>query len=96
MQNIRRGTISQLTTDELPQTLVDIYVDLLTFFLNAVKLFEESHFVLFAALEVLKPTISGIVESFNEHTDLLSELLEAESFASIQEVKDAQIDGLSR
>jgi hypothetical protein len=72
-----------------------VYKDLLQFYLSAVALFEESHFVLGVALETLKPTIADIVSSFKTHMDVLSGLLETESFASIQEIKDEQVEALS-
>jgi hypothetical protein len=72
-----------------------VYKDLLQFYLDTVALFEESHFVLRAAFEILKPTITNIVSSFQAHMEVLSCRLEAESFATIQEIKDEQVEALS-
>ena len=58
-------------------------------------LFKESRFLLHVALDMLKPAIGEIVSSFNNHADILSGLLETESFASIQEIKDEQVETLS-
>lgn len=58
-------------------------------------LFEESHFVLGVALDILKPRIADIVSSFRTHVDVLSSLLEAETFAAVQELKDGQVEALS-
>lgn len=69
------------------QVLVDMYTDLLRFYLKTVTLFERSRFVLGVALEFLKPEIAGIVSAFKTHADLLSTLLEAEIFAATQETK---------
>jgi hypothetical protein len=60
-----------------------------------VALFEKSRFVLGVTLETLKPDIADMVSSFKTHADLLSKLLEAENFASIQGIKDEQIETLS-
>ncbi|KAM7183484.1 hypothetical protein V8F20_012603 [Naviculisporaceae sp. PSN 640] len=81
---------------EIHQALVDMYKDLLLFYLKTVVLFEKAQFALHVALDALKPTIAEIVSSFKTHADLLSKLLEAESFASIQEIKDEQVEALIR
>jgi hypothetical protein len=60
-----------------------------------VVLFEESRFFLDTALEVLRPAVADITSSFNTHMALLSKLVEAENFASIQEIKDELVDTLS-
>jgi len=72
-----------------------VYKDLLLFYVKTVALFQRSGFVLHVALEALKPAIAEIVTSFNTHADILSKLLESESFASIQEIKDEQVEALS-
>ncbi|KAK4242021.1 hypothetical protein C8A03DRAFT_40590 [Achaetomium macrosporum] len=72
--------------------LVNVYKDLLEFYLKSMTLFEESRFVLRAALDILKSEVAGIVLSFKEHAELLSKLLEAEVFASTQEIKDEQLE----
>jgi len=64
--------------------------------LKTVILFEKSKFVLRVALEAFKPAISEAVSSFKAHTDLLSELLRGEVFASVQEIKDEQVETLSK
>ncbi len=73
-----------------------MYKDLLLFYLKTLTLFEQSRFILRVALDTLKPAIAEIVSSFNTHADLLSKLLETESFASIQEIKDEQVETLSK
>ena len=70
-------------------------MDLLRFYLKTMELFEASHFVLRVALDILKPEIAGLVSSFTDHAKRLSDLLEKENFASIQEIKDEQIEELS-
>jgi hypothetical protein len=77
------------------QALVDVFKDLLQFYLEAVALFEESRFVLTVALDLLKPSIADTVSSFKTHADQLSRLLEAETFAAVQELKDGQVEALS-
>jgi hypothetical protein len=72
-----------------------VYTDLLRFYLKMAVLFKESHFVLHVALDILKPSVVDIVSSFNTHADILSKLLEAENFASIQKIKDEQVETLS-
>ncbi|KAJ4300371.1 hypothetical protein N0V88_003045 [Collariella sp. IMI 366227] len=74
--------------------LVNVYKDLLQFYLKTLVLFEESRFVLGVALEILKPKIVDIVSSFKSHMDILSPLLETETFAAVQELKDGQLDAL--
>ncbi|GAB1313470.1 hypothetical protein MFIFM68171_03680 [Madurella fahalii] len=81
---------------EIYHALVNVYKDLLQFYLKTVVLFEGSHFALAVALDILKPEVADIVSSFKADADLLSKLLEAESFASIQEIKDEQIETLIR
>ena len=58
-------------------------------------LFKGLRFVLRVALEALKPTIADTVSSFNTDADVLSRLLEAESFAVTMEIRDEQIETLS-
>ncbi|KAK0736323.1 hypothetical protein B0T21DRAFT_451111 [Apiosordaria backusii] len=70
--------------------------DMLLFYLKTVLLFQRSGFILQVALDTLKPAVAEIVSSFNTHADLLSKLLETESFASIQEIKDEQVETLIR
>ena len=72
-----------------------VYEDLLLFYAKTITLFERSRFILRVALDALKPAIGEIVSSFNKHADILSGLLETESFASIQEIKDEQVETLS-
>ncbi|AEO65516.1 uncharacterized protein THITE_2149928 [Thermothielavioides terrestris NRRL 8126] len=81
---------------EIYNALVNIYKDLLRFYLKMVVLFEESRFFLDTALEVLRPAVADITSSFNTHMALLSKLVEAENFASIQEIKDELVDTLIR
>ncbi len=60
------------------------------------SLFEGSKYVLRVAMEMFKPKIADIVSSFKSHADNLSRLLETENFASIQEIKDEQVETLSK
>lgn len=80
---------------DIHKALVDVYKDLLQFYLGTVALFDKSKFALGVALEWLKPQLADIISSFKTHVELLSSLLETESFASIQEIKDEQVDALS-
>ncbi|KAK3905582.1 hypothetical protein C8A05DRAFT_41489 [Staphylotrichum tortipilum] len=81
---------------EIYTALVNIYEDLLKFYLSIMALFEDSKYVLRVALELFKPKIADIVSSFKSHVDALSRLLETENFASIQEIKDEQVETLIR
>jgi hypothetical protein len=72
--------------------LVNIYKVLLTFYLKIVILFEERRFVLRSASQLLNNEVKDIASSFKDHTDLLSKLLEAEGFASTQEIKDELLE----
>lgn len=83
------------SADARAKALISVYTDLLRFYLKTIVLFQESHFVLHVALDILKPAVADIVSSFNTHADTLSKLLEAENFASIQEIKDEQVETLS-
>jgi hypothetical protein len=76
--------------------LVNVYRDLLQFYLKTLALFANNHFVLHVALSKFKPELPGIISSFNAHADALSKLLESETFASVQEIKDEQVDTLSK
>jgi len=78
------------------QALVNVYEDLLKFYLEIMALFEDSKYVLRVAMELFKPKIADIVSSFKTHVDALSRLLETENFASIQEIKDGQVETLSK
>lgn len=78
------------------QTLVNVYKDLLQFYLKSVVMFKKSGFVIHVAMDRLKPELSGIISSFNAHADVLSKLLESETFATVQEIKDEQVDTLSK
>ncbi|KAL2195638.1 hypothetical protein P885DRAFT_70258 [Corynascus similis CBS 632.67] len=80
----------------LPGALVNVYKDLLQFYLTTIALFESSHFAVGVALEILKPQVADIVSSFKSHVAVLSEFLEKENFASIQEIKDEQVDATIR
>ena len=75
---------------------MNVYSDLLKFYLKTVVLFKESKFVLHMAMSLLKPELPKIIDSFNDHSKVLSRLLEAETFASVQEVKNEQADTLSK
>ncbi|KAK4119528.1 hypothetical protein N657DRAFT_637190 [Parathielavia appendiculata] len=55
----------------------------------------DSRFVLTVALDTLKPTVANISSSFKTHMDVLPGLLQAQSFASIQENKDGQVETLN-
>ncbi|KAK3311403.1 uncharacterized protein B0T15DRAFT_490017 [Chaetomium strumarium] len=72
--------------------LVNVYKVLLEFYLAIVTLFEDRRFVLRAASQLLNNEVKGIVSSFKNHVDLLSSLLEAEGFASTQEIKDELLE----
>ena len=79
---------------EIHKALVDVYKDLLQFYLKTVPLFEKRKFALGVALEMLRPQVADIISSFKAHAELLSSLLEFENFASIQEIKDDRVDAL--
>ncbi|KAH7175935.1 hypothetical protein EDB81DRAFT_632846 [Dactylonectria macrodidyma] len=81
---------------DIYNALVNVYKDLLQFYLKTVALFAKSQFVLHAALSLLKPELPEVISSFNAHADLLSKLLESETFASVQEIKDEQVNTLIR
>lgn len=73
-----------------------MYKDLLQFYLKAVALFAEQKFILRVGLSILRQDLPEIISSFHAHTDLLSTLLESENFASIQDIKNEQVDTLSK
>lgn len=73
-----------------------MYKDLLEFYFKTVTLFRASAFVLRIAVEMLKPEMPEIISSFKEHADVLSKLLESETFATVQEIKDELVDALSK
>jgi hypothetical protein len=50
---------------------------------------------LLLALSAAQEDIPTAIDSFNTHTTLLAELLHAETFASIQEIEDEQMNALS-
>ena len=51
------------------QALVNVYEDLLKFYLEIMALFEDSKYVLRVAMELFKPKIADIVSSFKTHVD---------------------------
>lgn len=59
-------------------------------------MFRESRFMLQTLKNVWKPEISEVMDSFNGHADTLSKLLESETFAAVQEIKDEQAETLIR
>ncbi|PTB63085.1 hypothetical protein BBK36DRAFT_146201 [Trichoderma citrinoviride] len=81
---------------DIHNALVNVYQDLLQFYLKTIIMFKKSAFVIRLALDWLKSDLSGIISSFTTHADLLSKLLEAETFASVQEIKDEQVEALIR
>ncbi|KAK4060254.1 uncharacterized protein Triagg1_10804 [Trichoderma aggressivum f. europaeum] len=80
---------------DIYNALVNVYKDLLQFYHKSVVMFKKSGFIIHVAMDWLKPELSGIISSFNAHADVLSKLLESESFATVQEIKDEQVDTLS-
>ncbi|KAL6855649.1 hypothetical protein J3F83DRAFT_753812 [Trichoderma novae-zelandiae] len=81
---------------DIQNALGNVYKDLLQFYLKTIILFKKSAFVIRLALDWLKSDLSGIISSFTTHADLLSKLLESETFASVQEIKDEQVEALIR
>lgn len=73
-----------------------MYKDLLQFYLKTINMFKKSGFVIRLALDWLRSDLAGIISSFTTHADLLSKLLESETFASVQEIKDEQVETLSK
>ena len=73
-----------------------IYVDLLQFFLQTIDLFEGSNFVLQYALHAFRSKLPPILSSFNGHVDTLAKFLEIETFVTLQEIRDEQIETLSK
>ncbi|KAH0489939.1 hypothetical protein TgHK011_001428 [Trichoderma gracile] len=63
---------------------------------KTIIMFKKSGFVIRLALDWLKSDLSEIISSFTTHADLLSKLLESETFASVQEIKDEQVEALIR
>ncbi|KAL7953002.1 hypothetical protein V8C34DRAFT_321780 [Trichoderma compactum] len=81
---------------DIHNALVNVYRDLLQFYLKSVIMFKKSGFIIHVAMDWLKPELPGIISSFNAHADVLSKLLESETFATVQEIKDEQVDTLIR
>ncbi|TFB01752.1 hypothetical protein CCMA1212_006451 [Trichoderma ghanense] len=81
---------------DIYNALVNVYKDLLQFYLKTIIMFKKSGFVIRLALDWLNSDLSGIISSFTSHADLLSKLLESETFASVQEIKDEQVETLIR
>ncbi|KAL7813519.1 hypothetical protein V8C44DRAFT_47744 [Trichoderma aethiopicum] len=81
---------------DIHNALVNVYKDLLQFYLKTVIMFKKSGFVIRLALDWLRSDLAGIISSFTTHADLLSKLLESETFASVQEIKDEQVETLIR
>ncbi|OIW29244.1 hypothetical protein CONLIGDRAFT_633392 [Coniochaeta ligniaria NRRL 30616] len=81
---------------DLRGALCDVYKDLLRFYLKATRLLKKSNFILRMAMNMLKPELPDIVSSFNKHALVLSRLVEVETFASAQDIKNAQVETLIR
>lgn len=73
-----------------------MYTDLLHFYLTTVVLFKKSKFVFHLAMSMLKSELPKIIDSFNGHAQVLSRLLESETFAAVHEMKNEQADTLSK
>jgi len=48
------------------------------------------------AMNMLKPELPDILASFNKHAMALSRLVEVETFATVLEIKDEQVETLSK
>ncbi|PTB75150.1 hypothetical protein M440DRAFT_1358033 [Trichoderma longibrachiatum ATCC 18648] len=81
---------------DIHNALINVYKDLLQFYLKTINMFKKSGFVIRLALDWLRSDLAGIISSFTTHADLLSKLLESETFASVQEIKDEQVETLIR
>ncbi|KAK1254756.1 hypothetical protein MKX08_008751 [Trichoderma sp. CBMAI-0020] len=81
---------------EIHNALVNVYKDLLQFYLKSITIFKKSEFAINVAMKLLKPEIPEIISSFNAHADVLSKLLDSETFASVQEIKNEQVETLIR
>jgi hypothetical protein len=46
------------------------------------------------ALNMLKPALPDILASFNKHALVLSRLVDVETFAAVQDIKNEQIETL--
>lgn len=72
-----------------------MYKDLLQFYLKATRLLKRSNFLLRIAMNLLQPELPDILASFNKHSLVLSRLVDAKTFAMVQEIKDEQVETLS-
>lgn len=71
-----------------------MYKDLFHFYLKTIAIFKD-RVALRIVMSALKQDLLEIISSFNKHADVLSELLQSETFAASQEVKDELVDTLS-
>jgi hypothetical protein len=80
---------------DILQALCDVYKDLLRFYLKATRLLKKSNFILRMAMNMLKPELPDILSSFNKHALVLSRLVEVQTFAAVQDIKNEQVETLS-
>ncbi|KAB5571775.1 hypothetical protein GE09DRAFT_992212 [Coniochaeta sp. 2T2.1] len=81
---------------DLHNALCDVYKDLLQFYLKATRLLKKSNFILRMAMNMLKPELPDILSSFNKHAMVLSRLVEVETFATVQDIRNEQVETLIR
>jgi ankyrin repeat protein len=78
------------------QTLVHIYVDLLQFYLAALKLLKSGSFFVGLQKSQFKQDLSNIVSSFKEHTNKLHSLIYAETYIGVEQIISRQDDDFIR
>ena len=76
--------------------MVDIYVDLLQFYLAALKLLESGSFFLGLQKSQFKKELADIISSLKEHTAKLTGLIAAETYNDIGHIISAQEDDFIR
>ncbi|KAM5356709.1 hypothetical protein ACJ41O_003355 [Fusarium nematophilum] len=74
------------------QALVDVYKDLIDFHLKAIGVFKNSKFALHVTMAVLGSDLSGIISSFNNHSNLLFQLVDAETFSIVRGLRDETVE----
>ncbi|KAF4991636.1 hypothetical protein FDECE_13984 [Fusarium decemcellulare] len=72
--------------------LVNVYKDLLAFYLKAITIFKTSGFILHVTMSALGFGLKDIITSFNNHADILHQLMDAETFSVVRQERDKNID----
>jgi hypothetical protein len=77
------------------QTLLSIYSDLLDFYFAAIKLLESRYFGIDLAVSAIKSSLVDPITSATKNIDALMRLIDAETLAMVNLVKENQLDDLS-